>query len=104
MQNRIAPPFAPWIWLSPVLLLLANCASTPKVVQRTESVPIYRPVLTPLPAELTAPCTREGLPGYRAGALTVGEALDRLQALEPVLAQCARQVDEIRALQPGNPP
>lgn len=67
----------------------------------TREVPIRVPVpvVKPLPDRLVRDCApRTGVPA--TGALTVGDALERLAAVEDAIAICRNQLGEIRAAQP----
>lgn len=57
------------------------------------------PVVQPIDPRLTADCApATNVPAE--GVLTVGDALERLEAVEFALAACRSQVEQIRKTQP----
>lgn len=69
------------------------------MVYRDRPVEIPVPTLKPLPESLTRDCMPRTQVPY-SGALTVGDALERLAAVEDALALCWGQIAAIRMMQP----
>lgn len=79
------------------LLLLAACATPPRVVTKTVTVEVPVPLVKPIDPKLTADC--EPRYQYPATSMRVRALRDRLIALELALGFCRNQLELIRASQ-----
>lgn len=98
MRTLTALPSLRWTLLGPALLSLLACASVPpEPVYRDRPVQVPVPVVQKLDERLTRDCVpRTSVPF--AGALLVGDLVERLAAVEDALAICRNDKAELRGV------